>query len=201
MLSIPTTAHDIQAVNRIIKQIRQKAVGETANPILRRFLVNTADSTTVSNTTTLTNYSLTYTHSANLMRAGTTMHQRASGIYSNSGAGTHTIQFRLRHDTNIDILTFDPISITGNNTNAAWIVDILTTVKTAGVSGALYAAGICWVAHGGGTRVITQDIQSMATNLSHDLSLDHTILMAVTHGVANANTTSIMRDFAVDIMQ
>ena|SRR3990167_6092056 len=200
MIPVPTTARDIPSINRILRTIRQKAADATINPIVRRLLINTADSTVVSNTTTETNYSTTKIMTRELMRAGYIIDLKVAGIYSNSGVGTHTLRFRVKLGTT-NAIVFAAITLTGVNSNAPWTIEARIVIRTAGSSGTLRSSGVVSVIHGGATPTLSMDIQVDSANVTLDTVSDQTLQISVVHGVANVDTTSRVVNFIVDIMQ
>lgn len=197
MLPIPTTAGDIQAVNRLLRLIRIKAADGTINPIVRRLVANTASSDLVENTVSETNYSLNETITTELLRAGYCIHVIASGIHSNSGAGSHTIRFRVKFGST-NIVQFASVSLAGSSSNAAWTVDVYIVVKTTGSSGTVLGHGKMSIYD---TTTLQQDIQASNTPVSVDTTTDQTLQISVQHGVANTDTESRLTNFVVEIQQ
>lgn len=199
MLNVPVVGVADANMSRILAEINRRGARGDTIPILRRWPVTITGSSVVINTVAETNYDVNKVISNDLMRSGYIIAVHAAGLYSNGGAGTHTIRFRMKFGTT-NLLVFDALTITGTNTTAPWGIEATVALTAVGSSGLASCYGYNFIAHGGATKTIFTDIQMLLNTAVNTLN-DQTLQISVQHGVANLFTNSLMVGFVLDIMQ
>jgi len=197
-----TTTFEVKdpALLRLTEDIRLRAAEITPNLFIRQMQANVADSAEVVNSVAENNYSLNKTMSSSLLKLGRVIRIHAAGVYSNDAAGSNTIQFRIKFGAT-NIIVFDAITVTSSNTNAPWVIEAYINTKSLGATGSVKGHGTLHVAHGGGSKVITTDIQMDNSTVTVDTRAAHALQVSVQHGVAHADTKSTLENFIVDILQ
>jgi len=131
---------------------------------------NTADSNSVSNTATETNFNTAVTIPANSLTVGSRFRIFAWGIYSVANTGD-TLTFRVKYGTTTLVL-IATFTFTATQTNEAWNGVASIRVTAIGASGSMRADGNFFVqgARGGSTGTSNGDV-TVDTTLARDLQI------------------------------
>lgn len=149
--------------------------------VTRNLYLNTADSSTVSNTVAETDFDVTFTLPAGFL-SGVGRAIRVEAMMDNGATGTPTATYKLKFGSTV-LSTTGAMRMT-NNTGASCV--FLVTCRTAGASGAVKTTqeiAASGTATGLGPSVTTGSL---------DLTAAQTVTVSVTMSVANALNTSTL---------
>lgn len=157
---------------------------------------NTANSTTISNTTTETSFSLSYTFPANSLNVvGKKIRIKGWGTFGNTG--TPTITTRLKNGATTLLAT--PAITMGTSTAQGFMMEAIITIRSIGAGGTISRnLNVSF----NDTGATTERMSIVASNgtTAFNTTVSNTITFSVQWSVANAANTITMENMTYEIL-
>lgn len=183
-------------VAKVFTDIGKRMVDGTISNqrVMRNLNANTADSSTISNTVDLTNFSTTYTISRPLFATSRIFRIRANGVYSTTG--TPTLLLRVRFGTT-NLISFAAKTGINNASNQAWniLCDIVT--RTLGSAGTVMVSGTLFFQDAANRDTIETVVNNSATTV--DTTVNQTLQVSATWSAASTSNTTTLKNFIVEL--
>src|SRR3990167_6884137 len=174
--------------------LKLKAVDGSINPILSHFVVNVADSSAVSNTASLNNFSVNKTISRSIFVIGKMIKLCASGIYSTTG--TPTLTFNVRFGTT-NLVSFAAKTGINNASNQSWMIEAWIITRTTGSSGTVQCHGRLSINTASGTDTV--ETVNTASAVTVDTTVNNILQVSLTWSAASTSNTATLKNFIVEL--
>jgi hypothetical protein len=159
------------------------------------FVASTA-STTISNTSSQTNFSVNTTIPAGFFTAGKAIRIQAWGLMSsNTTAATMTLTVKLGTSS---LFVFGPFSTAGLN-NMDWVIDAIAVCQSTGTSGNFQASGTLTSATASGDAAAIT-LPARFTTSTQDTTSSHTFQIAAQFSVADIHESIVMNGMLLEVL-
>lgn len=184
------------SIAKVFTDIGRRFVDGTLSSqrVMRHLIANVADSSAISNTVDLTNFSTNYTISNPLFQVGRLLIVTANGVYSTTG--TPTLLLRVRFGTT-NLISFAAKTGINNASNQAWGIKSYIVTRTLGSSGTVMASGTLFFQDAANRDTIETVVNNSATTI--DTTVSQTLQISATWSAASVSNTATLKNFIVEL--